>query len=180
MENKNKKEEDLERWKVFYNLSCEVFNREESRYERLEEKASKCLTAFTFLLIIYGFLWKYASDNLMKPPRTFLEEILSVFSVLLLLTFIFTWLLTFRTFQTQTREVMPLGEDTLKYFKNKERSLRDIYEGLGKTNKKAYEKNKEVTNEELNRFKLGYRMIWISTILLMVFVLMYSTYLWSL
>jgi hypothetical protein len=178
--NKTEEEKDLERWKLFYSLSSEVFNREEARYERLEEKASKCLTAFTFLLVIYGFLWGSALKTLMLDTQTFLKGLLSVFSVFLLLLFIFSWLLTFRTFQTRGREVMPLGEDTVKYFKDKERNLRAIYEGLGKTNKKAYENNKRVTDEELNRFKLGYKMIWVSTILLIIFIIMYSTYLWSL
>lgn len=179
MSDNNPDDKKLEKWKLFYTLSSEVYNREEERYERFEEKSSKCLTAFTLLLAIYGFLWKYALTTLMPPPRTFLEEALSVFGVFLLLFFIFTWILTFRTFQKQGRKVMPLDEDMYEYF-NKEKSPTELYKGLGEINKEAYEYNRKVTDNEADKFDLGYKMIWASVIFLMIFVIMYSTYLWSL
>lgn len=170
-------EKELEKWKLFYNLTDEVYNREESRYERLEEKAAHCLIAFTLLLAIYSFLWKHVLDNVI-PPECFLEEILSVFSVILLLLFIISWIFTFLTFKVSKRKIMPIHEGMVEYFEDKSRNLAEIYKGLGEINKEAYEDNREGTIKEVERFKRGFRMILFSIFTLIVFIIMYATYLW--
>lgn len=177
MGKENIENEELERWKLFYNVSSDVYDREENRYERLEDKALHCLTAFSLLLAIYGFLWRHLLDNIF-PPQCFIEGVLSVFSAILILLFILSWIITFRTFQVEKRKVMPLHGGMLKYFKDKSRNLTELYHGLGEINKEAYDDNRKVTEKEIERFKLGFRMIRYSVIALIVFIIMYITYLW--
>jgi len=176
---KNKKvsDKDLERWKLFYNLTREVYNREENRYVRFEDKALHCLTSFSLLLAIYGFMWKHILDNIF-PPQCFLENFLSIFSVILLVLFILTWICTFRTFKVSTRKIMPLDEDMVEYIEDKRRNLAKLYKDLGEINKEAYEGNREGTDKEAKIFKLGYRMICLSSFTLIVFIIIYATYLW--
>jgi len=174
---------ELERWKLFYNYTCEVYNNEEARYKRIEEKALSCLTAFSLLLVIYGFLWKNVLNDVI-PPKCVAEVILSIFSVVLLLLFILSWIITFQTFQTAKRKIMPLHEDMIKYFKHinkdkvRSRNLAELYYDLGEINKEAFEDNCKITEEELRKFKLGFKMIRISAIVLIAFITMYATYLW--
>lgn len=183
--NTNKKSlpDEKERWELFYNLTKDVFNREEKRYERIEEKASSCLTAFSLLLVIYGFLWKHVLDNVI-PPECTAEIILSVFSVLLILLFIVSWIFAFQVFQTEKRKVMPLHEDMVKYFEQKnkkgDRSIKfeDLYYNLGIINKEAYEHNCKLSEKEIKKFKTGSIMMLISAISLIIFIIMYATYLW--
>jgi len=186
MGNKNTKKlplKEKERWELFYNLTKDVFNREEGRYKRIEEKALACLTAFSLLLVIYGFLWKHVLDNVI-PPECTAEIILSVFSVLLILLFIVSWIFAFQVFQTEKRKVMPLHEDMVKYFEHKgkngnySRNISELYFDLGSINKEAYEDNCEISGKEIKKFKLGLNLIRISAIALIIFIIMYATYLW--
>ena len=174
---------ELERWKLFYNLTKEVYDREANRYVRIEEKALHCLTSFSLILAVYSFLWKHILDNTI-PPECVAEIILSVLSVLLLIFFIFSWLIIFRTFETSKIKVMPMHEDMVKYFEHRSkgkkisRNLAELYYDLGEINKEAYENNCKITEEEIRRFKLGIKMMQFSAIALIIFIAMYATYLW--
>ena len=187
MGNKNTEKlplKEKERWELFYNLTKDVFNREENRYKRIEEKALTCLTAFSLLLVIYGFLWNHVLNTVI-PPKCVAEIVLSVFSVLLTFFFIFSWIITFRIFRTKKRKIMPLHEHMVKYFKdvdkdnNRRNNLADLYFNLGEINREAYEENCKITEEEIKQFKLGFNMILATAIAFIFFIAMYSTYLWS-
>ncbi len=167
--------EELEKWKLFYDYSTEVYNSEEERYKRIEEKALSCLTAFSLLLVIYGFLWKHVLDNVI-PPKCIAEAVLSVSSVVLLLFFILSWIITFHIFRTEKRKGLPLHKEMVEYFEKEE--LLRLYRGLGEISKEAYEENFKYNQNKVNSYKLGLRMIWISAISLMIFITMYATYLW--
>jgi len=167
--------EELEKRKLFYTYSTEVYNSEEERYKRIEEKALSCLTAFSLLLVIYGFLWKHVLDNVI-PPKCIAEVVLSVFSVILLLFFILSWIITFQIFRTEKRKGLPLNKEMEKYFEKKK--LGELYQGLEKTNKEAYEENFQNTQKKINSYKLSVKMIQYSAIGLIIFITMYATYLW--
>jgi len=165
------------RWELFYNYSKEIYNREEDRYERIEEKALHCLTAFSLILAIYGFLWKHVLNEVF-PPDNFIKGFLSVLSVLLLLCFIFSWVILFKTFQTEKRKIMPLNKEMLNFFEDKSIKLSKLYKSLGDMNREAYKDNRIVTDEEKESFKLGYRWVKYSVIGFIIFIIMYTTYLW--
>lgn len=58
MKNNELKTDQIKRYKELYLLSKDAYFDEEDRFRKFEEKASRCLTAFTLFLGIYGFIFR--------------------------------------------------------------------------------------------------------------------------
>jgi len=179
--NKNLPLKELERWKLFYNYACEVYKNDEERYKRIEEKALSCLTAFSLLLVMYGFLWKHVLDKTI-PPKCITDAVFFALSVILLLFFLFSWKFAFQTFQTEKRKGMPLDDKMVEYFKHKNkkeersRNLADLYYDLGEINREAHEENFKSTEKKLKNYKKTFQLIKYSAFAFILFVIAYFTY----
>jgi len=167
---------DLEKNKELYKLSLEVFREEEARFYSLEEKALRWLTALTLLFAIYGFIAKWLFDKIDKLVihNTFYHFLIITLGIVLFFLFVFSWLFTFLSLQIQGRKSIPLNEEIINCFKEKE--LKDVFETIINSNKKALDENLKKTQSKLKYMKISYRLILNSVILfinLMFIVLLY-------
>jgi len=153
----------LEKYKELFELSKDVFAEELSRSERIDNKASKYLTALTFLLGVFAVFNKQILQSTI-PPENSLEWIIIIVDILLLFLMVVAWFVIFSVFKIHQYAKIPIDVD---FFDNNE--LIDIYYAMSKGLKSNNEQNKENGDKKSKRLYHGYILIQIIVILLCIF-----------
>jgi hypothetical protein len=168
--------EELEKYKELYILSLEVLKEEQTRFNRIDDKASKYFSVLTILLGILGFFGKWVINNFI-PPKSTLEYLLIILAILLSLSVLFSWFLTFKVFKIHYLKTIPLDSNMFDYFKDNK--LIDIYYGLAKGNKNAFEDNCKITDYKSLMLTYSYKIIIVSVFLVCLFTFFYGFHIWK-
>jgi len=166
----------MDKYKELYAYSKEVLNEELGRFNRIDEKASKYLSALTLVAGASAFFGKWVIDNLI-PPKTYLEWALVLAAALLGIAIFVSWILIFNSLRLHSLIKPPLNAESIKFFNDNE--MIDIYYALAKGNKEALEKNRATTDSKSKKLYQGYLAINISGIILVVFLLIFIVYSWN-
>ena len=162
----------LEKYRELYELSKEVFAEELARSERIDNKASKYLTALTFLLGVFVTFNKQILQSTI-PPINILEWIIIIVDILLIVIVVCAWFVIFSVFKIHQYAKIPIDID---FFDNN--ILIDIYYAMAKGMKENNEKNKEVGDKKSKRLYYGYSLIKFTVILLFVFSMLLTANTW--
>ena len=100
----------LEKYKELFELSKDVFAEELSRSERIDNKASKYLTALTFLLGVFAVFNKQILQSTI-PPDNSLEWIIIIIDILLLFLMVVSWFVIFSVFKIHQYAKIPIDID---------------------------------------------------------------------
>lgn len=140
----------MNKYEELYNLSKEVLNQENNRYRSLDQKASRYLTALTFIVGIYGFFVSRLLPQLLLP-NSFIDWLLVIILILLFFFIILSWFFLFAILRTSSLATTPLN---IKFFVD--HKLVDIYYSLTKTNEIALLKNSKRNNRKSKFLKWAY------------------------
>lgn len=173
------KEENIRKYKELYDLSVRLFDEEQARFFRMDEKASRYLSAITVLLGAYMFFAKWmVYDEQIVPPRGVLEwaiilTYLSSFGALAA-----SWLVAFSVLRVRQTalEKMALTDETIRYFDT--HTLINTYYGATKTLKGLLTRNIRTTDSKSRRLSWAHRWMEIAILVLILFSVMYIAYNW--
>lgn len=146
---------DLQKYKELYDLSKEVFSEELDRSARIDDKASKYLTALTFFLVAFTFFAKRVYDSIL-PPEGCLECSLVVFTTSLFYVIIAAWIVLFRAFQIHNLAKIPID---VEFFD--ENKLVDIYHSLSIGLRENLLINRGTIDRKARYLDIGYGLIYI-------------------
>jgi hypothetical protein len=175
-------QEALEKYKELYTYSTDVLLKEQERFNRADEKASKYSTTFVFLLGIVAFFDKWVLDNLKWPdfplalPSDMALSMAAVVGLFALLTSAAGWFLTNHVIKLRPIVSRPLNQEILDFFENQ--PLLNIYYGFARENSKAYVRNKEATDRKYAFLKWAYNLMKLVLALLAVLIVMYCLHSW--
>jgi len=124
----------IEKYRELYELSKEVFAEELARSERIDNKASKYLTALTFLLGVFVTFNKQILGSTI-PPTNILEWQINIVDILLLVMMVRAWFVIFSVFKIHQYAKIPID---IEFFDNNK--LIDIYYAMSKGIKENYKK----------------------------------------
>jgi len=166
----------MEKYKELYNLSKEVLYEEQNRFNRINEKASKYLTVLTFMVGVYGFFLNLIVNDFI-PPKSISEWIIVVLGFLIFSCVIISWFLIFGVLKIQEIKKIPLNSEMINFFDSN--NLLDIYYALARGNKDALKTNRDTTDRKSTLLSNGYRMIIVTTSLLVLFTLVFGYHKWN-
>jgi hypothetical protein len=151
-------------------------NEEISRFIRIDDKAAKYLSILTLVAAVSGFFGKWIIVNLI-PPKSGTELALDIVGATLFIMIFVSWFLIFNVLKIQGIKTLPLDDETIKFFDNNE--LVDIYYGLARGNKDAFEENGKITDLKSRKLHYGYISILCSVVLLAFFLLIFVIHSWN-
>lgn len=166
----------MEKYKELYNLSKEVLYEEQNRFNRINEKASKYLTVLTFMMGVYGFFLNLIVNDFI-PSKSISEWIIVVLGFLIFSGVIISWFLIFCVLKIHEIKKIPLNFEMINFFDNN--NLLDIYYALARGNKDALKINRDTTDRKSKLLSNGYRMIIVTTSLLVLFSLVFGYHKWN-
>lgn len=153
----------MEKYKELYLLAKEVFNEEQNRFNRIDEKAAKYFSVLTLLVGAAGFFGKWLVNTLIPPDGT-LEWALLLLGIGLLVTVLVSWFTVFSVFRIHEMRKIPLSSEMIDFFdKNK---LLDIHYALARGLKEALEENRKTTDSKSRILSRGYNVMRIAIVLL--------------
>lgn len=163
----------MEKYRELYNLSKEILNQEQDRFNGIEEKASKYLTVLTLLVGASGFFGKWIISDLI-PPRNKLEWALVGLGLMLVFSIIVSWFVVFNALRIRKIKTIPLD---IQFFDDNE--LLNIFYALARGNKEALDENRKTTNRKSRMLDIGYYMMIVAMSFLIVFTSLFGFYSWS-
>jgi hypothetical protein len=172
-------QEALEKYKELYLYSTDVLLKEQERFNKADEKASKYATMFFFLIGAIAFFDKWIVDKIKWPNFPFSLPpdlpLIVVGSITLIVCAVGLFLAQYamKLYPLVSR---PLNQDILDFFENKTQIT--IYYKLAEGNSSAYAENKKASDAKYTILKWSYYIMILVFALLAVLVVMYCWYSW--
>ncbi|MCL4500618.1 MAG: hypothetical protein M1438_02030 [Deltaproteobacteria bacterium] len=170
------KNEETNKYKELYKLSLEVLEQDQKRFTRIDEKASKYLSVFTILIGAYGFFGKWILDKITSPYST-IEIIIIILYIMIFSMLYASWFIVFRILYTMDRDITAFNMKMIKFFGDNK--LKDIYYKLSENNRKAFEKNIEITKKKSKLLKIGHILINITVGVVLIFTIIFGYYVYK-
>jgi hypothetical protein len=176
-------EQSLEKHRELYNYSTDILLRELERFNKADEKASKYLTTFVFLLGIVAYFDKWIFSTMQWPgfpvelppdKPLFMAGLVGVLALLLSVAGVF---LTNHAMKLHPIESRPLNQDMLEFFEKE--TMRNIYYGLARENSNAYNKNRAATDKKYTMLKRSFFLMILIFALVLELLLMYCLHFWT-
>jgi hypothetical protein len=167
-------QEATEKYKELYEYSTDVLLKEQERFNRADEKASKYATMFFFLIgaVAYYDKWIFERLNWDYPCVVFFFYLpLIAAGLLALLLSLIGLFLAHHVIKSRFLKGRPLNQDMLDLFENEARIT--IYYGLARENSNAYAENKKATDEKYHLLNWAYKVMVTVFVLLVFLSLMY-------
>jgi hypothetical protein len=166
----------LEKYRELFTFSNALLKDEHDRFNRIDEKAVRYLSAVTLLIGVEGSLGKEILSGLI-PPADLLQWLLLNIAVLSFLMLVATWFVIFQTLRIAELKTPPLNQQMIDFFDiNKEIN---IYYSLAKANAEAWEVNRQTTDRKAKALYYGYQMIIGTVCLFVIFICLYFGQAWS-
>jgi hypothetical protein len=162
----------LEKYKELYELSKEVFNEELNRSEFIDEKASKYLTALTFLVGAFAFFGREIFSSFL-PPDDNIEWLLVIIAAVLLVSLIAAWFKIFSVFKTHEYSKIPID---ITFFDNNR--LVDIYHAMARGIRIELLNNRATTDTKSRKLYHGYILLCIVVVCLVALLVLLALQTW--
>lgn len=107
---------DREKYKTLYEYQKDQFDDEKQRYSKLEDKATKFLTALTIVISTYTLIVGKFLESLPTDINAFLKWSCYILIFLTFLCFCSAWSFIFRTLKLRDVPKMPSDKATIEYF----------------------------------------------------------------
>src|ERR1700719_514954 len=101
-------------YKDLYELARDVLEEEGAREARLDEKASRILSALTIGIGVYAFYGQWILQHV--PPNGVLEMLALVFAVFGFFFLAMAWVRTFSVFKMSSHAKIPFNQRTLDQY----------------------------------------------------------------
>lgn len=163
--------EATEKYKELYQYSTDVLLREQDRFNRADEKASKYATMFFFLIgaVAYYDKWIFGRLNWTHPCVVFFFYLpLIAVGLLALLLSLIGLFLAHHVIKSRYLKGRPLNQKMLDLFDSDETRI-TIYYGLARENSEAYANNKKATDYKYHLLKRTHQVM-VSVFVLLVFL----------
>jgi len=158
----------LEKYRELYLLAKEVYNSELDRFDKIDDKAAKYLSSLTFVIAMLGLFGKWLITEVL-PPSSLIEWLVVVAALATLASLILSWFFLFRVLRLHTVKKLPLSDETVSLFK--ERNLATALYAMTKGLKNAHHTNRETVDEKVKWLHYGYRSMIVSGTLLLILML---------
>jgi len=160
----------MDKYEVLYNLSLEVYKERNNSFQHIQEKATKYLTALTFLL---GFSLYYIKWLLERLPSAYstIDWIMIIESVILVIFLIITWFTILKILRVENFKVLPLDDELLNFFLDNKQI--DIYYTMAKGIKQSVEINNKNYDKKSGLLNKSYYFLTIDTILIILSLILY-------
>lgn len=155
-----------QKYKELYDLSIVVLKQEHDRYEKIEEKASRYLSALTVLFGLSTLLLKMATENVGQGGPTGTDTLLLAVSILFLASLAVSWIYVFKVFRIGKTLKIPLDRPILDFFEHNR--LIDVYYAMADRNRESWEANVRTTNLRARNLHVAYGWMRASTGLLVL------------
>lgn len=165
----------MDKYKELYDLSKELLQAEQGRFNRVDQKASMYLGALTVLLGITAYFVKWVSENVV-PPSTLLEWLLVVETGLALLVMLGAWFAVLFVLKMSGTHKIRLDDTMLQFFRK--HSLVSVRWGMARRNAIGYRRNIVITNAKIRKLTWVYRLLVLLVILLTVLALTLASFGW--
>jgi hypothetical protein len=165
----------MEKYTQLFDYSKTVFKDELERFKNIEQKASNYLSALTILLAGAGFFVNWVLDRFV-PPKSCLEIILVVFSIVILLLIALSWGFLFAVLRLDDLTGLPLDDKTLEFFV--EQKEIDVYYYLSQGMATALASNRAIVNKKSQKLRVAYYLICVTIIMLITFATLYGYQRW--
>ena len=136
------KELALRKYAELYEYSKAVLSEEMERSHRMDEKASKYLTALSLVLGAIVFFFQQLLDKKMLPLHNALDVLIFYNLMALFCAALLAWWFVFACLRNEKFVKPPLDQETLDFYDST--SLIDIYYTMTKGNMDALKQNKRV------------------------------------
>lgn len=166
----------MSKYAELYQLTKEEYRQSEVRFDTIDGKAANYLSVLTLLLGAAGFFVHWVAENLL-PPRTWLAWILVAIALLTGAGLIIAWFLIFSVLRVHKFKIVQITDEMLAFFR--ENTQVDIHYALAKRFKEAWEENHAALDLKAERLARGYDWIVRTVTLLVLFSLLYASYIWS-
>lgn len=153
----------MDKYKELYDLSKEMLQAEQGRFNRVDQKASMYLGALTVLLGITGYFVKWVSENIV-PPSGLLQWTLLAQTALALLLMLGAWFAVLLVLKMSGTHKTRLDESMLRFFKDHRQV--DVYWGMARRVTKGYRLNIAVTDSKIRRLTWAYRFLVVLVVIL--------------
>ncbi|WP_447964989.1 hypothetical protein [Nitrospira sp. Ecomares 2.1] len=170
------KANSTENHRELYLLAKEVFKEEQERLNRIDEKATRYLSALTVIIGTWGFFAKWIFESTL-PPKNSIEWALVILALFSLILLFIAWWNALQVLRNSQLQKIPLTEETIKWFG--EHSLPNIYRGMTEGIRKAKEVNRQVGNKKLRKLSLAFSLIMINGIVMLFLLLIFGIHTWE-
>lgn len=141
------------KYEELYKHSKDVFEEELSRFERIEDKATKFITVVTSLLVVYALTGRQLFGSLF-PANDWMHITLVVLAGLVLVGLLASWGFAFRALHIQGVRKAPLNDELITFFHENE--LVNIHYGMAKQYSASLAFNRNITNAKAANIKLSF------------------------
>jgi hypothetical protein len=163
--------EGIEKYRELYNYSKEVLAEEQSRFARLDQKASTYLAALTLAFAIYGLIATQLL-GVLAESRNAIDWVLLGLVVTIPVLFVVAWVEVFRVLKIQHVRRPPLGDKLLRFFD--ENRLIDIYYALARACSSALDENRAVADHKGTCLQRAYRWMRIAVVALVALLVLFG------
>ncbi len=159
------------KYEELYRFTTEQLDREQERFNRVDQKASWYLSALTVVIAATGYFSNWATDHLL-PPQSTLEWVMLIITIALMVVLVGAWLTLFKVMRTHSISKMPLNEEVLLFYETN--TLLNIYFALARGNMLAYRENVAITNAKSRALTWAYRLLVAAVFILVAFTVVYA------
>jgi len=161
----------MEKYKELYDLAISVHSEEMSRFNRLDQKASRYLSVFSILIAIVGSISKWLIEDFI-PIEDYLSFFILVFFFLSIVVFIVGWYFSFRVLRNHNLIQTPMNDNIIHFYDNN--NLINIYYTMTKGFAKAKSENTIINDKKSWSLGKSYYSILVGLgSLLMLFMLLF-------
>ena len=164
---------ELKKYRELYNLTLKIYDDENKRYEYLELKAFRFLSALTIILGIYSYIFSSLEIYNFKYSQDYFDIILKILGIILLSSLIICWIVFLTVMITKNLKALPVKKSIEFYKENK---LIDIYNTMSKGIDDAVLENREVTEKKVKKLEYGYKILIINGILIILLLILSFIY----
>lgn len=150
------------KWELLYNFSLKVFDFEVQRFHKIDEKATKFITAISIIITIFLalFTWITNSSNINFSFYIYLFSII-VFSVLCI-----SWYFVFQSLRLMPIKSLDLNDSLLKKFDDN--NISSLHVSIYKSCKYAVEHRRGITENKTSLLSKGFKAASFAGLILLV------------
>lgn len=172
------KELALRKYAELYEHSKAVLAEELARSSRVDEKASKYLTALSLVLGALVFFFQQLVDKKLLPPRGMLDCLIFQAMIVLFGAALLAWWFVFSCFRNDKFLKPPLDQGMLDFYDSTR--LIDIYYAMTKGNMNALVNNKRVGDRKAQALYRGYWAMNVAVVAVAILFLLLLVRHWNL
>jgi hypothetical protein len=142
-------------YKDLYEVAKDVLEEEGAREARLDEKASRMLSALTIVIGVYAFSGQWILQHM--PPNGVLEILMLVFAAFGFFFLAWAWVRTFSVFKMSSHAKIPFNQRTLDQYQRFDKE--PFFFSMTKTIQDSIDHNRKVGDKKAQALSDAYRLI---------------------